>query len=116
MSASATQRCFAFLSRLQRLSVPIRRDFGKPVTDAAQGNLPTQRTFAAAAKPAQRVGRDSQDFSGGALGDEAVWPALGNISHRQNSPRSGKHQWGADVTGDSVMSLLERKPAGVSAT
>jgi hypothetical protein len=59
MPASATQRCFAFLRSLQRLSVAIRLDFGKLVTDAARGNLPTRRAFTSAVKPAQRVGRDA---------------------------------------------------------
>jgi hypothetical protein len=52
---------------LQRLAVAIRLDFGKLVTDAARGNLSTRRAFTATVEPAERVGRDAQDFSGGTL-------------------------------------------------
>jgi hypothetical protein len=99
MPATATLRCFAFLRSLQQLTVAKRLDLAKFVPDAARADFSPHRAFAAAAKPAQRIGADAQDCSGITLGEQAVWRTPGNVSHVFESPlcdqkKNDKHALG----------------------
>jgi hypothetical protein len=70
-----------------RLTVPICLDLGNFVADPTGRNFPTSRTFSAAAEPAQRVARDSEDFSGGPLRYEAIGSAVKDVRHAATSSK-----------------------------